>query len=202
MEKNNVKKNTVVEKILENRKPDKIYVKDLIKKYESLDSDATKAKYLSSVLKIKNYVEFNIKRVIANQIIQQSCFDKNGNIHIDSTYKYYLYIISIFTLYTNIEFEKNDSYDDYDSLNRNQLIEKIINMIPENEIEEYRTIVQVTYDDCLENNNFIKSIIKDTLIQFWPTVSNNVNILLKDLDSKLNTLDLNKVEKFINNISN
>lgn len=181
--------NPVVQQVLEKRKPEHIKVADFVEKYESYPTELSQNKYLSATIKIRKYVDYATKVAIANQIIKQSCFDKQGNIRIDSIYKYFLYIVSIISLYTNLEMDATNSASDYDMLDKNGLIEKIVNLIPENELAEYRTIVQMAYDDCMTNNYDIRAMVNKMILSIQPIISTNLNEFLDKLSLELNSLD-------------
>ena len=137
---------------------------------------------------------------LAQNIINQSCL-KDGNVHIDSCKKYILYIYTLIRFYTNIDFKEKDVLIQYDLLDSNDLIEKILVLIPEKERITFKTILDMKQDDLMTNKYGTYAFITEQVNRVTsvaPEISKAFTPLVEKLNEKLESLDENKIEKFLN----
>ena len=136
-----------------------ITVENLVKLYDN-DKSADKKNFYSQ-LKVEDYVSYAIKIEIARKIYETTCM-RDGDIVMNSPMKYLLYCRSIVSLYTNIKFADNvDGADDeslglmmlteFDALNSRGLFEKIFAKIPEKELVEFNTVLDMVSNDAMTN---------------------------------------------------
>ena len=181
-------------------KENAITIDKLIDGYSKRTSIKMKEEYLKAVIKIKPYVGYGVKMVIADRIIQNSCL-KDGRVHIDSCKKYILYVYALIDTYTNIEITEKAWLFEYDSLDSLGLIEPILALIPEKEIATFKTILDMKHNDLMTNRYGTYAFIEDQvnrITSVTPEISKAFAPLIEKLNEKLETLDENKIEKMLN----
>lgn len=89
-----------------------------------------------------------------------------GVLQIRSAKRYLIFATSILKLYTNLELNKEKPHEDYDLLREDNIMRDIVERIGE-DLEEFKTIFNMTYDDMMYNENnwrtFISGQFSDTL---------------------------------------
>lgn len=132
-------------------------IKDFYKKYKAFATEKLKEQFFKTELHIKTYIPFLTKTVLADKIIKSTILDKDtGKICMKSDMNYLLFCRTIIEEYTDLEIETEDFYDEYDLLNESGILDKIIQMIPEKEISEFKTICDMKKDDLIFNMGIAK----------------------------------------------
>lgn len=181
-------------------KENAITIDKLIDGYSKRTSIKMKEEYLKAVIKIKPYVGYGVKMVIADRIIQNSCL-KDGRVHIDSCKKYILYVYALIDTYTNIEITEKQWLFEYDRLDSMGLIEPILALIPEKEVATFKTILDMKHNDLMTNRYGTYAFIEDQvnrIVSVTPEISKAFAPLIEKLNEKLETLDESKIEKMLN----
>lgn len=114
---------------------------------------------LKKYVEVRQYVPFSVKRDLAKEIIKQSCYDKSGNINIDSVRKFYLTAMTLVGAYTNITVDPLDWLRQYDLLVSTGIFNYILNAIPEEEHNTFENVIAMTYDDVLTNATIARSSV-------------------------------------------
>lgn len=175
----------------------KIGVDELIKGLESKRSQEARDRYLTSKIKTIDYINFEVLTVIADSIVANSMFDKDGNIKIDSCKKYLLYVYSILNVFTNINVHEDKWMQEYNKLNKSNLIEVIVGMIPERTVNEFDSILKMKSDDLITNYYSINAYIDRKLVQLYPVINKGIDGLLSIAEQMSKEIDLNAlVENF------
>lgn len=175
----------------------KIGIDELIKGLESKRSQEARDRYLTSKIKTIDYINFEVLTVIADSIVANSMFDKDGNIKIDSCKKYLLYVYSILNVFTNIDVHEDKWMQEYNKLNKSNLIEVIVGMIPERTVNEFDSILKMKSDDLITNYYSINAYIDRKLIQLYPVINKGIDGLLSIAEQMSKEIDLNAlVENF------
>ena len=172
----------------------------LVENYKKRSSTKLKEEFLKTQIKIVPYLGYGTKMFLAQNIINQSCL-KDGNVYVDSCKKYILYIYTLIRFYTNIDFKEKDILTQYDLLDSNDLIEKILVLIPEKERITFKTILDMKQDDLMTNKYETHAFITEQVNRVTsvaPEISKAFSPLIEKLNEKLETLDENKIEKFLN----
>ena len=125
----------------------KIAILDFVKGFEKT-AENDKQKYINDNLKVINYVPYLIKQMKAQNIIDCACWketelankSKRKDLNVNSPVKYLLFIRSIIELYTNLKVETEGFFEEYDMLAKNNLIDVILQRVPEKEIAEFHLI--------------------------------------------------------------
>ena len=188
---NNVKDEVTQEK--------RIDLYDLVENYKKRSSIKLKEEYLKSQVKVKPYLSYGVKMFLADQIVKQSCL-KDGNVYVDSCKKYLLYIYTLIKYYTNIDISEKDLMLQYDLLDENELVEKILALIPEKELISFKTILDMKQDDLMTNKYGTYAFIEDQVERIrsiTPEITKAFAPLIDVLSNKIETLDENKLEKMI-----
>lgn len=183
-----------------NKENNTISVQDLVAKYKSLNSATAKDNYLKSVIKIKPYVGYAEKLVYINNVLKNSCYDANGNLHIDSAKRYILYIQALLMAYTNIGIDLTQPIQDYDRLESNGLLEIILEAIPENELQVFDTMLKMKQDDLMTNYYDIHGYLDKKLKDFYPHIGGAVSGFLEKAGKFLEQLDEKKLEQILKKI--
>lgn len=106
---------------------------------------------------------------------------------------YLFFTMRLIDLYTDIDVaEGEDIIKQYDELNENGLIDKIIAAIPESEYKEFKTILQMKTDDLYQNEYSVPAL----LYSIKETLSMSSEVFGKALDN----LDLSVLNKPHDNV--
>lgn len=177
-----------------------IMVKDLVDKFNSMASSKLKTEYLNKVIVVKPYIGYGTKLIYINKILDNSCYDKDKNIHVDSCKRYLLYVQALIMAYTNIKIDVSDAIADYDRLESSGLLETILGMIPEHELQSFDTMLQMKLDDLMTNNYDIHAYIDKKLKDFYPHLGDSVSKFLGAAEEFLGKLDEKKIEQILKRV--
>ena len=72
----------------------------------------------------------------------------------------YLSMIRIISLYTDIEYQPDKSLEMYDALSKNGLMVLLLSSIPETELSEFMSLVDMCVNDIYENERDITAIVE------------------------------------------
>lgn len=97
----------------------------------------------------KPYMHWLMKVAEAENIVQKSCYDKDGNFRLNSPLRYYLYIITIIKNYTDLEFTESEMMSEFDLLEENGVDDMIVSMA--DDVARFTKVMQMTLDDHMEN---------------------------------------------------
>ena len=97
----------------------------------------------------KPYMNWLIKVAEAENIVQKSCYDKDGNFRLNSPLRYYLYIITIIKNYTDLEFTDGETMSEFNLLEENGVNDMIVSMT--DDVARFTKVMQMTLDDHMEN---------------------------------------------------
>ncbi len=180
-------------------------VQEFTEAYLRNADDAAKKSFLNNNLKTESYIGYNRKLALADRIVQSSSYrtetaaDEDGaetlrqtaDIKIDSNMRYFLSVYTIVQTYTNIDMNIQNMPEEFDELNRLGLIKAILEAVPENELEEFRTILRRTYEDFIansyENHAFISNQVQ--------RISNALGSVLKPFLDRAASMDEKDFEK-------
>lgn len=125
---------------------------ELVKSFNA----ATDAKKASVVKKhiVVDYIPFNIKIAEAKEIVDRAHYTEISGKRVyqrNSPTAYYLFIVRIISLYTDIEWEKDEVVDMFNEFAKSGLIDEIIMSLPKGEYDSFKTILDMVTDDDYEN---------------------------------------------------
>lgn len=171
----------------------------LVENYKKRSSTKLKEEFLKAQVKIVPYQGYTTKLFLAQNIINISCM-KDGKVHIDSCKKYIMYIYTMIKFYTNIDIHEKDLMIQYDLLDENNMIEKILNLIPEKERITFKTILDMKQDDLMTNKYGTHAFVEeqmDRIENISSKFSEAFAPVIETLTEKVKTLDESKIEKML-----
>ena len=181
-------------------------IREFVEGYEkNVESDDEKSFVNKNVKLINSYIDFLNKVNLCELLINTTCMDNNGNIRFDSVTRDILYKLNLINMYTNINVEFGDSNnplnEQYDMLQKYNLIFFIINIIPIGERKEMEKILEEKLDDFKNNNCSTASCINKQFDRFTNLSLTLLNPIVEELDRKLpeilKNIDKKDIEKII-----
>ena len=127
-----------------------------LKNKEDLVRRHIKTYYVPYVEKLSNAIDI-AKNTTHVEISGKQIYKKN------TPSQYFFTIMRIIVLYTDIEFSNDEYIAAYDELNKNEIISMIFDNIPEKEITEFKTLVEMCVNDTYENERDISSLLENKL---------------------------------------
>lgn len=179
---------------------EKIKIDDLIKGYDRLQSVQAKERFLKEKIKYTEYTNFEIACFYADKIIANSMFDKNGDIKVDSCQKYLQYIFALLSFYTNVDVHAEQWILEFNKLRRYGLLEKIIEGIPEAEVNTLDAVLEMKSNDAMTNYYNIQNWATKKLGEFYPFIAKGINEMLESLSKSIENLDEEKIRQILENI--
>lgn len=104
------------------------------------------------------YMSWLLKVAEAENIIQKSCYDKDGKFRLNSPLRYYLYVVTVIKNYTDLEFDDNDIIGGFNLLEENGVTDMLVGGLI-NDVERFNTVLKMTFDDHMENYRSLISYV-------------------------------------------
>lgn len=185
----------------------KITVDELVKKYNTLNNDDLKQKLIKSIVTTE-YLPYELKATICEKIVETSYYikvkDINGNehkkLHVNSITNYMLYCLSLIDYYTTISIDYNESLESFNKLNKTELLDVILNCIPEREIKEFRMILDMVESDLIQNEYETHAFISSQVERFGELAGLTLTPLLEQLINAVNNIDDKTIDKIMNGL--
>lgn len=149
-------------------------VNEFIENYNNANN---KDEYIFNSI-IEKYVPYHEKMTDCEMIIL-STIKYEDKFKINSPMRFMLFITTLISRYTNIG-EDEDLLTTYELLEKNNLIDKIISAIPQNEYTSYETILNMELSDYMENNRSIPAIVEGLSLSL-ENIINNINNVPQDV---------------------
>ena len=173
-----------------------MFIKNFVESYSNFATQNLKDNYLKDNLEITTYVPFVKKVTYAASLAQNTMIDKDtGNVRVSSESNYLFFVRSIIELYTDLEIENNAFYDEYDLLNESGLLDKIMQMIPEKEIAEFKMICDMKKDDIIFNQSTPKAFIGQQVERVSHILGVTLKPVLEKISEQLENMDEKDIEK-------
>ena len=173
-----------------------MFIKNFVESYSNFATQNLKDDYLKDNLEITTYVPFIKKVTYAASLAQNTMIDKDtGDVRVSSESNYLFFVRSIIELYTDLEIENKAFYDEYDLLNESGLLDKIMQMIPEKEITEFKMICDMKKDDLLFNQSTPKAFINQQIERISTILGVTLKPVLDKLATELENMDEKDIEK-------
>ena len=180
-----------------------MFIKEFVESYSNFATQNLKDNYLKNNLEITTYVPFVKKVTYAASLAQNTMIDKDtGNVRVSSESNYLFFVRSIIELYTDLEIENNAFYDEYDLLNESGLLDKIMQMIPEREINEFKMICDMKKDDIIFNQSTPKAFVNQQIERITNIASVALKPVLDKLTTELENMDDEKITKLSKALEN
>ena len=113
----------------------------------------------------------------------------------DTPSQYFATIMRLVEMYTDITYADADVVKAFDAMAELGIIDVILSSIPENEVTQFRSIVDMCVSDIYENERDITALLDNK----FSALQLAVNTLLESLQTTLQNVDLNELVQ--NNIS-
>ena len=174
-----------------------MYIKEFTEKYSAITTDRLKEDYLKDNLHIKTYLPFLTKVTLADKLAKVTTLDKDtGNVNVKSDVNYLLFCRMIVEQYTDLQVETEGFYEEYDLLNESGLLDKIMQMIPEKEITEFKMICDMKKDDIIFNQSTPKAFISQQVERVSNILGVTLKPVLEKISEQLENMDEKDIEKF------
>lgn len=168
------------------------------------NKDVTKGKVnVAKAISIVPYITYEVKIALASTIVSRSGADESRPL-INSPMRYIYYVYTIINFYTNIKFDDERIFEDFNLLNRNGLIEYIFSLIPQKEIEEFKTVLNMVQDDYVANNMTTSAFFYQLIDVVMKNLSDNIDPLIeaiKGISQTINSLDKDQLEALTNQLN-
>ena len=178
--------------------------------YKKQANDSNKKNYLSNQVKLTTqYIPYVNKMAIVKNIVDATSFNSievDGKRKLGTTYKkdspmqYILYVMTLIDKYTNIEIKYEDEtyslMTQYDYLKECGVLEKILNMIPASEMNEFATLLRMQNEDTEKNCTSAEYAITNIINQLSYSISDMLDKFnIEEFNSKINGIKMEKLQK-------
>lgn len=185
-----------------------ISVKKFVDNYKKLTSDALKDNYIKSII-YRTYVPVLEKKLFLQVMFDNSLVGEEPNRYVDTFLNQINTTIAILQLYTDLDMRKNEgdksskTFEIYDMLASNDLLNLIFNEIPSNELKSILAINEQISETFYNQNNSTESFLTKLVDRFSNTfgaiTNGSIDALLEVLndEEKINSI-ISKAKKNVN----
>lgn len=174
-------------------------IKEFVEKYNAIATDRLKEDYIKDNLHIKTYLPFLTKVTLADKLAKVTTLDKDtGNVNVKSDVNYLLFCRMIIEQYTDLQVETEGFYEEYDLLNESCLLDKIMQMIPEKEISEFKMLCDFKQKDILTNKYENHAFISNQVERFGTLIGVTLKPVLEKISEQIENMSEEDIEKFAN----
>ena len=167
---------------MDNKKTIEINVNDFVNRYNKFNTATAKESYLKTAVKFVDYMNFEIVEVLCDQILANSCMDKNGNVKVDTCKKYLMYIYTIFDQYTNIAVHSDKWLEEFNLLSKAGLVEAVCQLMPESLITTLDSVLKMKTDDMMTNYYEPHAFISNQIIKYVPMIHGVIDKFLEGVE--------------------
>lgn len=193
---------------------EKITIKKFVEGYQNCKTSDAVERYLKKNLKVIPYLSFVKKKTLAEKLIDISMFEyenykdkdnimkrrKTGNLKVDSVVQYLLFCRIIIENYTNLKIESEGFFEEYDLLNSNGLMDYIFQSIPEKEISDFKTIIDMTKSDVMFNEFDVHNYLSKQIERIVTIGSTVLEPVLENLVNSIDNIDEDTIASFVDAI--
>lgn len=176
---------------MDNKKTIEINVNDFVNRYNKFNTATAKESYLKTAVKFVDYMNFEIVEVLCDQILVNSCMDKNGNVKVDTCKKYLMYIYTIFDQYTNIAVHSDKWLEEFNLLSKAGLVEAVCQLMPENLITTLDSVLKMRTDDMMTNYYEPHAFISNQVLKYAPMIHGVIDKFLNGVEKISKEVDWN-----------
>jgi hypothetical protein len=126
--------------------------------YRKAKIDKAKADLIKKHVKA-TYVPYETKVAESKNILNFCCYDSDNNFRINSPLRYVLFIKVVIMLYTDLVWNAENFMIQFDLLEQYKIIEEILEEIGD-DIQNFETVLAMTYDDIITNERSLLSRIE------------------------------------------
>ena len=190
-------------------------IKEFCKEYSNR-IDKLKGNYLKENLKITTYLPFIKKDALAQNIVNATTYKfedytkedgttgrrRTNQIQVNSTAQMLLFYRVVIENYTDLEVETEGFYEEYDALNESGVLFELTadfeghsSLIPANEINELKGMIDLKQRDIMTNQYEIHSYISNQIERMTEIGSIVLKPVLDKLATELENMDEKDIEK-------
>jgi len=152
-------------------------------------------------IEIKKYLNFVEKKILCDKVLNGAIsLNKNGIMSVNRYNLRFFTDLVLIENYTNIEIDNENVVSDYDFLCEQDIIKKIKELIPEDELYFIHNAIYEGIDDKLEESNSIGAVLANKLNKLIEIIDKNTNpkeikSFIKVLSREFKDFDINKLEQ-------
>lgn len=188
---------------------------EFVNGYKEITTDKAKENYFKKNVNIKTYLPILNKITIAERIADVVCFEyekyitESGeeksrstmNVQVNTPVQYLLTCRAIVENYTDLEIEDTSFYKEFDALQENGIMDKILCTIPNDELKNFEAIVNMKREDILYNHGTIKGFISDKVERIAMISSTVLKPAMEKIATELQNMDDDKIMKLSDRFS-
>lgn len=188
---------------------------EFVNGYKEITTDKAKENYFKKNVNIKTYLPILNKITIAERIADVVCFEyekyitESGeeksrstmNVQVNTPVQYLLTCRAIVENYTDLEIEDTSFYKEFDALQENGIMDKILCTIPNDELKNFEAIVNMKREDILYNHGTIKGFISDKVERIVMISSTVLKPAMEKIATELQNMDDDKIMKLSDRFS-
>ena len=181
-------------------------IKDFIEQFNTLNTDKDREAFLKQTV-ITTYVPFIEKANICLKVINDTWYKKDEitekrKLHITSTGTYVLYTMAVIKKYTNLEVDFKNFAAEYDLLNNGNYLRMIMAYIPEDEIKEFRLVLEMTQNDVMQNEYYLPAYLSERVENIATAIGATALPAIEQLGQMIENIDEDKVKSFVGILDN
>lgn len=188
---------------------------EFVNGYKEITTDKVKENYFKKNVNIKTYLPILNKITIAERIADVVCFEyekyitESGeeksrstmNVQVNTPVQYLLTCRAIVENYTDLEIEDTSFYKEFDALQENGIMDKILCTIPNDELKNFEAIVNMKREDILYNHGTVKGFISDKVERIVMISSTVLKPAMEKIATELQNMDDDKIMKLSDRFS-
>ena len=181
-------------------------IKDFIEQFNLLDKDEDKDAFLRQIV-TTTYVPFIEKADLCLKVINDCWYKKDEitnvkKLFISSPATYVLYNMAVINKYTNLDVDFKNTVAEYDLLNNGNYLGILLSYIPENELIEFKRILEMTQNDVLQNEYYAPAYIKERINDISTAIGATALPAIEQLGQMIENIDEDKVKNFVGILDN
>ena len=123
------------------------------------------------------------------------------NVQVNTPVQYLLTCRAIVENYTDLEIEDTSFYKEFDLLQENGIMDKILCTIPNDELKNFEAIVNMKREDILYNHGTVKGLISDKVERIAMISSTVLKPAMEKIATELQNMDDDKIMKLSDRFS-
>lgn len=181
-------------------------IKDFINDFNKLKTDEDRETFVKQIV-TTNYVPFVEKADACFKIINDCWYKRDElterrKLFISSPATYVLFNMVVINKYTDLEVDFKNTVAQYDLLNEKNYLGMILAHIPENELVEFRRILDMTQQDVLQNEYYAPTYISNNIETISMAIGATITPAIEEFGKIINDLDDDKVKGILNTVEN
>ena len=182
-------------------------IKDFIEQFNTLNTKEDRESFLKQMI-VTTYVPFIEKTDACFKMINDSWYKKDEitekkRLHITSPATYILFNMVVINKYTNLEIDfKDNIFEQYDLLNNGNYLGALMSHISENELIEFKRILEMTENDVLQNEYYVPAYIRERINDISTAIGATALPVIEQLGQMIENIDEDKVKNFVGILDN